>query len=176
MTKERKDSWNEQEQIELANIVLHHLQNGSTQLAAFEEAGKKLNRTAAACGYRWNTTLRNDYKNELKKLKGGNNKTVNSSKKQNKNKVKAAPKTKEKPVNKNKNIHIDKLTIKEVLLALQQLDSELTIEELKQLRTENDLLVEENEKLKEEIRSVYLILDRVRRTAKIDVNLEQKAN
>jgi prespore-specific regulator len=32
--------------------------NGSTQLSAFEEVGKKLGRTSGACGFRWNAVLR----------------------------------------------------------------------------------------------------------------------
>src|SRR5690606_5419511 len=42
---------------------------GSTQLNAFEEAGDKLNRTAAACGFRWNAVVRKRYEKELAEAK-----------------------------------------------------------------------------------------------------------
>src|SRR5699024_7371343 len=45
----------------LANTVLRHIKDGSTQLNAFEEVGDILNRTAAACGFRWNAVVRNNY-------------------------------------------------------------------------------------------------------------------
>ncbi|MBX6396582.1 MAG: RsfA family transcriptional regulator [Alicyclobacillaceae bacterium] len=54
----RQDAWTAEEDTRLAEIVLRHIREGSTQLAAFEEAAEKLNRTAAACGYRWNACVR----------------------------------------------------------------------------------------------------------------------
>src|SRR5690606_33137086 len=38
---------------------------GSTQLTAFEEVGDKLNRTAAACGFRWNAEVRRRYEKAI---------------------------------------------------------------------------------------------------------------
>ena len=61
MSKKRQDSWTNDEDVMLAEIVLRHIRNGKTQLEAFKEAGSKLSRTAAACGYRWNATLRKRY-------------------------------------------------------------------------------------------------------------------
>src|SRR5699024_1361852 len=45
----------------LAETVLRHIREGSTQLNAFEEVGDELNRTSAACGFRWNAEVRNKY-------------------------------------------------------------------------------------------------------------------
>ncbi len=45
----------------LAETVLRHIREGSTQLRAFDEVGDKLNRTSAACGFRWNAEIRNRY-------------------------------------------------------------------------------------------------------------------
>lgn len=65
MTAARQDAWSDQEDIVLANIVLSHIRDGSTQLKAFEEAGTTLNRTSAACGFRWNSNVRKKYTTEI---------------------------------------------------------------------------------------------------------------
>ena len=54
MPGSRQDAWTQDEDLILAEIVLRHIREGSTQLIAFEEVGKKLVRTPAACGFRWN--------------------------------------------------------------------------------------------------------------------------
>lgn len=62
MTSSRQDAWTHDEDLLLAEIVLRHIREGGTQLAAFEEVGKKLTRTSAACGFRWNSFVRKQYK------------------------------------------------------------------------------------------------------------------
>ncbi len=42
----------------LAETVLRHVREGSTQLEAFEEVARKLGRTPGACGFRWNAVVR----------------------------------------------------------------------------------------------------------------------
>ena len=42
---------------------------GSTQLNAFEEVGDRLNRTSAACGFRWNAVVRHQYEKALELAK-----------------------------------------------------------------------------------------------------------
>lgn len=59
--KRRKDQWTIEDDEKLAEIVIQFVQNGKTQLDAFEEAAKVLNRTKQACGFRWNKTLRGQY-------------------------------------------------------------------------------------------------------------------
>ena len=54
MVKIRQDAWMTENDELLAEMVLRHVREGSTQLNAFEEAGDELNRTAATCGFRWN--------------------------------------------------------------------------------------------------------------------------
>ncbi len=61
MLKVRQDAWTEENDLLLAETVLRHIREGSTQLNAFEEVGDVLNRTSAACGFRWNAVVRNDY-------------------------------------------------------------------------------------------------------------------
>ncbi|NYF23441.1 RsfA family transcriptional regulator [Sporosarcina sp. JAI121] len=65
MVKVRQDAWIEENDTLLADTVLRHVREGSTQLSAFEEVGDALNRTAAACGFRWNAVVRRDYEKEL---------------------------------------------------------------------------------------------------------------
>nr|WP_269799452.1 RsfA family transcriptional regulator [Bacillus sp. FJAT-44742] len=65
MEAARQDAWNEDEDLILAEVVLRHIREGSTQLAAFEEVGEKLKRTAAACGFRWNAAIRKKYESAI---------------------------------------------------------------------------------------------------------------
>lgn len=69
MVKIRQDAWMDENDQMLAEMVLRHVREGSTQLNAFEEAGDELNRTAAACGFRWNAVVRHQYESELKEAK-----------------------------------------------------------------------------------------------------------
>ncbi|MHA6252152.1 RsfA family transcriptional regulator [Oceanobacillus sp. CAU 1775] len=61
MAKVRQDAWSHEDDLLLAETVLRHIREGSTQLNAFDEVGDKLNRTSAACGFRWNAEVRNKY-------------------------------------------------------------------------------------------------------------------
>lgn len=63
--KQRQDAWMEEDDLVLADTVLRHVREGSTQLNAFEEVGDKLNRTSAACGFRWNAVVRQQYEKAL---------------------------------------------------------------------------------------------------------------
>ena len=67
--KTRQDAWTEENDLLLAETVLRHVREGSTQLNAFEEVGDKLNRTSAACGFRWNAVVRHQYENALQLAK-----------------------------------------------------------------------------------------------------------
>ncbi|MBP1156293.1 MULTISPECIES: RsfA family transcriptional regulator [unclassified Paenibacillus] len=61
MTAIRQDAWSEEDDLILAEVTLRHIREGSTQLSAFEEVGEKIGRTAAACGFRWNSFVRKKY-------------------------------------------------------------------------------------------------------------------
>ncbi|WP_077619962.1 RsfA family transcriptional regulator [Bacillus sinesaloumensis] len=67
--KERQDAWTEENDLLLAETVLKHVREGSTQLNAFEEVGDRLNRTSAACGFRWNAVVRHSYEKDLQLAK-----------------------------------------------------------------------------------------------------------
>ncbi|TSB45678.1 RsfA family transcriptional regulator [Alkalicoccobacillus porphyridii] len=56
--KVRQDAWSHEDDVLLAETVLTHIKDGSTQLRAFDEVGDALNRTSAACGFRWNAVVR----------------------------------------------------------------------------------------------------------------------
>ncbi|MFM1650479.1 RsfA family transcriptional regulator [Brevibacillus sp. B_LB10_24] len=61
MVASRQDAWTEDDDLVLAEVTLRHIREGGTQLAAFEEVGQRLGRTAAACGFRWNSAVRKRY-------------------------------------------------------------------------------------------------------------------
>jgi prespore-specific regulator len=63
--KVRQDAWTDENDLLLAETVLRHVREGSTQLNAFEEVGDKLNRTSSACGFRWNAVVRDQYEKAL---------------------------------------------------------------------------------------------------------------
>ena len=63
--KVRQDAWTEENDLLLAETVLRHVREGSTQLNAFEEVGDKLDRTSAECGFRWNSVVRHQYEQAL---------------------------------------------------------------------------------------------------------------
>ena len=67
--KVRQDAWSEEDDLLLAETVLRHIREGSTQLRAFDEVGDTLNRTSAACGFRWNAVVRDIYEDAIKLAK-----------------------------------------------------------------------------------------------------------
>lgn len=69
MSSTRQDAWTHDEDLLLAEVVLRHIRDGGTQLQAFEEVGKQMNRTAAACGFRWNSYVRKQYKSGIELAK-----------------------------------------------------------------------------------------------------------
>ncbi|MBB5172188.1 RsfA family transcriptional regulator [Texcoconibacillus texcoconensis] len=75
----RQDAWSKDEDLLLAEVVLRHIREGGTQLAAFEEVARKLSRTSAACGFRWNSTIRKQYKSAIARAKEDRKKWYASS-------------------------------------------------------------------------------------------------
>lgn len=67
--KIRQDAWSHEDDVLLAETVLAHITDGSTQLRAFDEVGDKLNRTSAACGFRWNAVVRQKHLNAIEDSK-----------------------------------------------------------------------------------------------------------
>ncbi|WP_313798778.1 RsfA family transcriptional regulator [Cytobacillus sp.] len=69
MSSTRQDAWTHDEDLLLAEVVLRHIREGGTQLQAFDKVGKELTRTAAACGFRWNSYVRKQYKSGIELAK-----------------------------------------------------------------------------------------------------------
>ncbi|MCP8967277.1 RsfA family transcriptional regulator [Ectobacillus ponti] len=67
--KTRQDAWTAADDVLLAETVLRHIREGSTQLKAFDEVGDLLNRTSAACGFRWNAEVRQSYEEAVQLAK-----------------------------------------------------------------------------------------------------------
>jgi prespore-specific regulator len=65
MTKFRQDSWAEDEDLKVAEIVLRHIREGGTQTSAFKEASMLLNRSEAAITVRWNTSIKTRFNGAL---------------------------------------------------------------------------------------------------------------
>lgn len=61
MSAIRQDAWSADDDLILAEVTLRHIREGGTQLRAFEEVGERIGRTAAACGFRWNSCVRKKY-------------------------------------------------------------------------------------------------------------------
>lgn len=70
MTAERQDAWSADDDLILAEVTLRHIRDGGTQLKAFEEVGERIGRTAAACGFRWNSCVRKRYETAIQIAKG----------------------------------------------------------------------------------------------------------
>lgn len=69
MNATRQDAWSKDEDIILAETVLRHIRDGKTQLEAFKEVAEQLSRTSAACGFRWNATIRKYYQDRVQLAK-----------------------------------------------------------------------------------------------------------
>ncbi|MCZ0703998.1 RsfA family transcription factor [Natronobacillus azotifigens] len=69
MNTSRQDAWTKDEDALLAETVLNYIREGKTQLEAFREVAKRLSRTPAACGFRWNASVRKVYENAVEQAK-----------------------------------------------------------------------------------------------------------
>lgn len=65
MNTTRQDAWTQDEDTLLAETVLKYIGDGKTQLEAFKEVAKRLSRTSAACGFRWNASVRKQYNHAI---------------------------------------------------------------------------------------------------------------
>nr|WP_307723636.1 RsfA family transcriptional regulator [Tenuibacillus multivorans] len=155
VVKVRQDAWSHEDDLLLAETVLRHIREGSTQLTAFEEVGDQLNRTAAACGFRWNAEVRRNYekaidlaKRQRKQLKQAEkHKLKGQSKLQTVNQNQTQP----KPQTQSSGEHT---TLDSIIAQLQELKSNeqrVTSEELVQLKKENERLKEEKAQLESKI-------------------------
>ncbi|KAA0548042.1 RsfA family transcriptional regulator [Bacillus sp. BGMRC 2118] len=175
MTTVRQDAWTQDEDLLLAEVVLKYIREGGTQLTAFEEVGRKLSRTSAACGFRWNSYVRKQYKQGIE-----------LAKKQRKELKKESPVAKIHEVEKNQGIeesHLsseDQLTLSDVIAYLRRYEqSEDTQGTLKdqydQLKGRVNSLEEENTRLKQEKKEVEKQLDLVKEDYKALMGIMDRA-
>lgn len=150
----RQDSWTTREDKLLAETVIRHIEQGSTQLKAFEEVGEKLSRTPAACGFRWNSVVRKNYRNEIKQAR---------EKRKN---------TKDKNEEGSPQIDIKKMNLSMVITFLQHLEAserdklqdalEKEKQEKNEIKRKYESLQEEYNQLKEEYQSLKNALDKIK--------------
>jgi prespore-specific regulator len=143
--KARQDAWTPEDDLILAETVLRHIREGGTQLAAFEEVGDKLNRTAAACGFRWNAEVRKRYVE-----------AVELAKKQRKERKRALENAKNHQGTEQQTSQLtsasllsapNTITLEQCIAFLQSLNK--TNNQSQKLKEENERLKKENEALQE---------------------------
>jgi chromosome segregation ATPase len=177
MTTTRQDAWTHDEDLLLAEVVLRHIREGETQLAAFEEVGRKLSRTAAACGFRWNSHVRKQYKTGIEVAKKQRKELRSLPSQQGEEKEKAPVEVEEsmQPSVQSKN------TIKDLISFLQQYEEAPSINELQQenkrltdkihelelslakLQQEKETLSNSLEVIEEDYHALIEIMDRARK-------------
>ncbi|WP_440895190.1 Myb-like DNA-binding domain-containing protein [Amphibacillus sp. Q70] len=69
MRANRQDAWTKEEDQLLAKTVIEYIKKGHTQLESFKHVADQLNRTPAACGFRWNATIRKRYTSAIEEAK-----------------------------------------------------------------------------------------------------------
>lgn len=153
MSVSRQDAWTQDEDLILAELVLRHIREGSTQLNAFEEVGKRLSRTSAACGFRWNSYVRKQY-----------NSGIELAKKQRKESKKLRLNEKNDVLESEKVEHVEHvlsenlsgLKLEDVITFLVNLQRSSTSKGLEEetLKKEIYMLNQENEELQKEVRDL----------------------
>lgn len=179
MVANRQDAWTKEEDNYLAEVVLKSINEGSTQLTAFKIVAGSLSRTAAACGYRWNSFVRKFYKEEIENAK-------NNSKKQTTNKnvltdvipeIQTEPESTEVVLSEvstnevtfetvyqfleNVRQKVESLPIREI----QSLEKKLLIskQEIDQLKLEKQQLLEKVYELENEYENLFEFIDQKRK-------------
>ncbi|MCY8974333.1 sporulation-specific transcriptional regulator GerR [Bacillus atrophaeus] len=176
MTITRQDAWTQDEDLLLAEVVLRHIREGGTQLSAFEEVGRALTRTAAACGFRWNSFVRKQYQSGIelaKKQRKELRKQIGVHAANMPDTVKQAP-----PVTPERNRD---LSIQDVIQFLEQFKEAPSAQEfhhererlteqvnalqkeLEDLRSENQTLRNQLEMTEEDYKALIDIMDRARK-------------
>lgn len=184
MSTIRQDAWSHDEDLLLAETVLRHIREGSTQLAAFEEVGQQLSRTSAACGFRWNSLVRKHYDSAIVLAKK-QRKAANSKKRD-------TPKRKADKSNEQEAVHEESVEVETgsitnldgVIHYLTELKDKTSVDpdlrhkvnelnqQLKVVEEKNTELLKSHEKLKqdyllmrEDYQALMQIMERARRMA-----------
>lgn len=149
MATTRQDAWTDDEDLLLAEVVLRHIREGGTQLSAFKEVGRHLSRTPAACGFRWNSYVRKQYKErieEAKQIRKAENYEVQEQKKE--------------------KVSSFSITLEDVIVFLQSYKKEEEKMELykkiEALQKEKEGLLQQLSLYEEEYRTLFDYIDRKR--------------
>lgn len=164
MAKVRQDAWSHEDNLLLAETVLRHIRQGSTQLNAFEEVGDRLNRTSAACGFRWNAEVRQDYEQavDIAKRQRKQNKREQFRKKSKQSALKdlnIPEQHRSNFVDKDTNIKQDSLDLDQVInylvdLKQKNIQSNQKAAHLSLLENENKQITDENNLLNKQVKSL----------------------
>lgn len=151
MNRTRQDAWSSDEDVILADTVLRYIREGKTQLEAFKDVANQLSRTSAACGFRWNATIRKNYQD-----------VVNIAKEERKNQTHTSSRVlKEDPLENNQE------TIETAILLLENMKSTYSKENSIQLMEKENTV----KKLEEENIQLKIMLHRYDETWKEMGNL-----
>ncbi|MGP4071420.1 RsfA family transcriptional regulator [Piscibacillus sp. B03] len=154
MVKVRQDAWSHEDDLLLAETVLRHIREGSTQLNAFEEVGDQLNRTAAACGFRWNAEVRQNYEKAIDLAK----RQRKQRKQAEKHKLKETSNLKtvqRKPTYTSTQEHPSIDSIIAQLQKLKSNDIRMSTQEVEKLKEENERLKGEKDTLERELEKMH---------------------
>ncbi|MFC7685869.1 RsfA family transcriptional regulator [Ureibacillus sp. GCM10028918] len=184
MVKIRQDAWLKENDELLAEAVIRHVKEGSTQLNAFEEAGDALNRTAAACGFRWNAVVRRLYEKELaeaKKERKERMRVLGMNGRRRTQSVYLLPNS--QPTEETKSLPLSALNLDIIIAYLLRLqhqggnDMEATkwrhiantsTEKVKELELQLRRLQQENKEIREDYEQFVQIMNRARRLVTLD--------
>ena len=146
----RKVVWSTQDDLLLKDTVIKLVKEGSTLLSAFEEVGQKLNRTAAACSWRWNAIVKYQYEEEFKQAclekAKSKNKIVKSEASEEQSTLEENQQARKAVV---KKVSLDSIINDIKLLIDQNKDTDLE-KENEELKSQVEILKEENKQLKEQ--------------------------
>lgn len=159
MGKVRQDAWSHEDDLLLAETVLRHIREGSTQLNAFEEVGDSLNRTSAACGFRWNAEIRNQYiqaielaKRQRKEKKRELNKYKMNTTIQSQATIAPRIESKNSLIFEENDVNTQSLSIQTVIQYLQSIQTDIYHQQQNETNTEH--LKKSNQQLQNHITSI----------------------
>ncbi|MGG0717791.1 RsfA family transcriptional regulator [Robertmurraya massiliosenegalensis] len=155
MPTNRQDAWSNDEDLLLAEVVLRHIREGGTQLQAFEEVGIQLSRTAAACGFRWNSYVRKQYKSGIELAK----KQRKELRKQAQSVAEPAANEKEIATEASQEVEKPKISFEDLVSTIKILYQEFeesieSQEKIQELEKKVAFLTAENESLKKELQTI----------------------
>jgi prespore-specific regulator len=180
----RQDAWTPDDDLLLAETILRHVREGSTQLRAFEETAQRLGRTAAACGFRWNSVVRKKYTAAIQIAK--------SQRQKNKQVSGDAPPPQVRTETFQEELSYEmiyrflkneKIRMQELTKRVEQLEKQLaeSQREVEQLRSENEAMknekthVETNyQTINQDYQTLLKIMDRARKMVVFDDDGEEE--